>query len=66
MICKEYEELSIIEKTQLIGRAIHLIQNQSEAFLATLSMIRQAENNGLFDNVIIIPDNFNQENNTEI
>ena len=61
MICPEYSDLTIVEAYQLVGKAIHLLQNNSEAFKAISSMVRQAENNGEFDNVRILPETTTDE-----
>lgn len=55
MICHSYDQLTIIEKTQLVGRLTHLIQNDEAAFLVADELIKKAECNGLFDKVIIFP-----------
>lgn len=56
MNCPEYNNLTIVEKYQLTGKTIHLLQNNSAAFTVISSMVRQAENNGELDNVIILPE----------
>lgn len=55
MICHSYDQLTIIEKTQLVGRLTHLIQNDENAFTAANELLRNAESNGLFDKVVIFP-----------
>jgi len=60
MNCKEWSDLTIVDQYQLCGKAIHLLQNNSEAFKTISSMVRQAENNGEFDNVIILPETKNE------
>lgn len=55
MTCKEYKELNVVEQYQLIGKAVHLLQNNSQAFISISSMVRMAESNGLLDGVTILP-----------
>jgi hypothetical protein len=54
--CKKYSELSIPEKTIAIGKIIHLFQNDDHYFDAFMSIIRQAENTGHFEDVTILPE----------
>lgn len=58
MICKSYEELTVVEKREMIGKITHLIQTQEHLFQAMASMIRQCENSGMFEGV-----SFNEEEN---
>lgn len=63
MLCPEYLNLTIIEQRMLIGSILHLMQSHSPTFTAISSMVRTAENEGLFEGVKILPPN--QENNNE-
>lgn len=54
--CTEYQELDSKEKFQLIGKAVHLIQNDPDVFKAISSMVRTAEIAGCFDDVRILPE----------
>ena len=56
MICKTYNDLSLPEKVQLTGKVIHLLQNNEEICNSIMSIVRSAENNGLLDNVTILPE----------
>lgn len=55
MICKTYDELSLPEKFQLVGKIIHLLQNDEVICNSVMSIIRSAEQQGLLDNVEILP-----------
>lgn len=65
MICPEYFDMSIVERYNFIGKAIHLIQSDPQSHKSMSSMIRAAEQNGLFDEVKILPqdkiDNYSSE-----
>ena len=56
MNCKKWDELTVIEKVNITGKAIHLLQQDDKSFEAISSMIRHAENKGLFDKVTFLPD----------
>lgn len=57
MNCKEYQELTIIEKIQFIGKLNHLCQTNSFAFGCAQNLISQGEKAGLFVGVEIKYDN---------
>lgn len=56
MNCQEYQNLDTQQKIVLIGRIVHLAQNNSEAFLAMSSMIRSYAAQGEFEGVQILPE----------
>lgn len=56
MICKTYDDLSLPEKVQLVGKVIHLLQNDELICNSIMSIVRSAEQQGLLDNVTIIPE----------
>lgn len=56
MICKSFEELTIVERRELIGKITHLVQTYENAFSVLQSIVRQAEQAGLFEGI-----NFNQD-----
>ena len=56
MNCNEYQELDTKERIILIGQIVHLLQNDSESFVALSSMVRNAAQRGLFEDVRILPD----------
>ena len=58
--CKEYSEMTIIEKIQLLGKLIHLFQNNSDFHREVCTKLVVAETDGEFDNVTILP----QQNNS--
>jgi len=53
---QEYQELDNRERILFIGRLVHLVQNDSAAFIAASSMVRNAEQSGDFEDVKILPD----------
>lgn len=53
--CNEYQQLSFQEKCIMIGQCIHILQNDSESFVAIGSMIRSAGQQGKLDDVKILP-----------
>ena len=56
MICNSYNQLTIIEKTQFIGKLMHLIQSEESAFLLADNLLRKADSEGTFNKVVILPD----------
>ena len=54
--CNEYQELDTNERIILVGQIVHLLQNDSESFVALSSMVRNAAQRGLFEDVRILPD----------
>lgn len=56
MNCKEYQELSFQEKCVLVGQCVHLLQNDSDSFIAMTSMVRAGGQQGKLDNVTILPE----------
>lgn len=54
--CQEYQELDNKSRLILIGSVVHLLQNDSESFIALSSMVRSAEQNGLFEDVTFLPE----------
>lgn len=57
MTCKEFHELSIQEKTKYIGLLVHAVQNDTKSYAYGLAIIDEANQKGLFNNVIINPPN---------
>ena len=55
MICNSYNQLTIIEKTQFVGKLLHLVQSKESAFLIADNLLREAGAEGCFDKVIILP-----------
>ena len=58
MNCEEYQALDPKEKIQLVGKCVHLLQNDSDAFKAISSMVRNAEQLGAFEEIKIMPDSY--------
>lgn len=55
MLCEKYQNLSIPERTTIIGELVHSLQNDSECFTALLDIVKDAKEKGLFDGVKINP-----------
>lgn len=51
MNCEKYQELTIVERRELIGKIVHLMQCDSQFFDSITSIIRAAEQVGKLDNV---------------
>jgi hypothetical protein len=50
---KAWMDLPIVIKIELVGKIAHLLQNQYPYYLDLLDIISKAEDQGLFDDVII-------------
>ena len=57
MICHSYDQLTIVEKRQFIGKLMHLIQSDEKAFIEADQLIREADKDGIFKSVTILPVN---------
>ena len=55
MICNSYNQLTIVEKTQFVGRLIHIIQSEENAFNVADTLLKKADAEGWFDKVTILP-----------
>ena len=55
MICKSYDQLTIVEKTQFIGKLMHLVQTNDNAFMTADQLLSSADKEGIFKNVVILP-----------
>lgn len=53
--CELYQELSLPEKWELIGKIVHLLQNDEATFKEVKWIISSAEQTGKLDNVQINP-----------
>lgn len=60
MLCKEFEELLPIEKTEMVGKIVHAIQSSTEAFKDGQRLIKKAELLGLYEGVTINPLNIEE------
>lgn len=58
---QQWQELTIIEKIDLVGKLTHLLQNELEFYTSFKKHIQVAEELGLFDEVKI---NNNNEGNS--
>lgn len=50
---KEWMDLPIITKIELVGKVTHLLQNQYPYYLEIIKMLEEAEAYGLFNDVKI-------------
>lgn len=50
---QQWQELTIIEKIDLVGKLTHLLQNDEDSFDAFKYWISKSEENGLFNEVKI-------------
>lgn len=55
MMCESYNQLTIIEKRELIGKLLHLIQTDENAYLIADNLIQKAHSDGSFDRIKILP-----------
>lgn len=60
--CVSYLKLTTIEKVELIGKIVHLVQNDEMSFLLAKSMIKSAEGKNLLTGIEILPEHFNKPN----
>ena len=56
MICKSYDELTVIEKVQKIGQIAHIMQADEKYFWLCDDLIKQATHDGILDNIKILPE----------
>jgi len=57
MICEKFNELSINEKIQYIGKLVHAVENDNFLFEAGNEIIWLANEKGIFKGITILPDN---------
>lgn len=55
MNCKEYQELSLPQKWEMVGKIVHLLQNDPFVFKEVAWIIHMGEQTGKFDDVKINP-----------
>jgi hypothetical protein len=53
--CKSFMGLSLKEKTEFIGKLIHIVQNEEWCFDVAKRMVYNAQSAGIFDDVVINP-----------
>lgn len=64
-ICKNYEELTPFERVEFIGKLVHAVQSDEQAFNSANTIIGYSEENGVFDGVTILPERENINNGKE-
>lgn len=55
MLCTSYNLMSHRERIEYIGKLLHSVQSDDKLFTIGRAIIKQAEDNGLLDDVIINP-----------
>lgn len=58
--CKQWMALSQREKIEFIGKLVHLVQNDEQSFSRAHGMILRGDVQGLFDDVVINPPSYEQ------
>lgn len=53
--CVQYQSMTPKEKTEFIGKLVHLVQNDETSFSRARGMIIKGEEQGLLDDVVICP-----------
>jgi hypothetical protein len=61
MNCQEYQELTIIQKIEFIGKLTHICQTDSSLFKTAQYLIAHAEADGLLEGVIVTPGEFTKK-----
>ena len=56
MLCKSFENLTIVEKVKFIGKINHLAQTYESVFNEVNKIINKAEKEDLFKDVTILPE----------
>lgn len=56
MLCESFDILSHKEKIEYFGKLLHAVQSSDKLFVLGQSIIRQAEEWGVLDDVVILPD----------
>jgi hypothetical protein len=54
-LCEKYNTLSHRERIDYIGKLLHSVQSDNQLYIIGQAIIRQAENNGILDDVVINP-----------
>lgn len=60
--CIQYQSLSPKEKIEFIGKLVHLVQNDETAFSRARGMILKGDVQGSFDDVVINPSTYEENN----
>ena len=63
MICKAYEEKTVLEKVVFTGRLLHAVLHDDRLHKIAEDIIKVAETKGLFQGVTILPNDFNEQPN---
>lgn len=56
MLCDSFQELTVIEKRDLIGSLAHAVMNDDECFELGCKLLNHAQKKGILDNVVILPE----------
>lgn len=63
MLCSKYTDLTIPERTKMVGEAVHALMSSNESFTAIRDVIEDAKARGEFDGVSINPETNHDEKN---
>jgi hypothetical protein len=64
MLCKDYAELTAVEKVKFIGELIHACQSSTPLYEIGVVLIETAKKDGVFNGVEILPNNSQDTSNT--
>jgi hypothetical protein len=62
-LCKSYNDLSHFDKIQYVGELLHSCQSDEYFFKLGEDIIKSAKDTGIFDGVVILPIQNNNEEN---
>lgn len=65
MLCEMYQRLSPIEQIRMIGQIVHALQNDDLMFSMVKSILKDAHETGILDNVTILPNSKNEPSCTQ-
>jgi hypothetical protein len=60
--CKQYQSMTPHEKIEFIGKLVHLVTNDETSFSRAKGMILRGDVQGLFEDVIINPSTYEENN----
>jgi hypothetical protein len=65
MICKNYSEMTVVEKVLFIGELTHACMSDDYLHENGITLIETARKKGLFENVKIMPSSDSQNNTND-
>lgn len=60
MICEKFDSFTHKEKIEFIWKLVHSVQSDNKLLIIGEAIIRQAEERGILNDVIINPENKNE------